>query len=83
MSDFLVGLHNYDMLMDQKYIEKFLYMPCWYPQRSNFALSEFAQQEIKKTSFDIVRIVCNLAYIEEERARKMVFKTDYIYRERL
>ena len=50
--------------------------------RSNFALSEFQDEDLKLTSFDLVRLACNLPYMDEERARKMEFSTEYIARER-
>ena len=81
-SEHLVGWHNYDPLMDNWYCERLLYLPCWYPDRKYFALPSSQEDEMKKTSFDLVRMVMNLPYLPEERALRMEFNVDYLMEER-
>jgi hypothetical protein len=74
----LRGQSTYDMLMNDQYADKMCYVPCWYPLRSSFALSQSTEEEGKNTSFDIVRMACNLAYMDEARAKNMQFTTQHL-----
>ena len=79
----LQGVHNYDILANPFYAERYLYTPCRYPKRANFVISRYDDKELRKSSLDLVRLVCDLPYLSEARARKMEFTPEYIYAERL
>ena len=57
-------------------------MPCSYPKRSYFALSGYDDEDMKLTSFDLVRLVNDLPYLPEKRALEMQFTDNYISKER-
>ena len=74
---------NYDILANEFYAERYLYTPCKYPKRHSYSISRYSDKELRKSSFDLVRLVCDLPYLGEERAKKMQFTPEYIYAERL
>ena len=64
------------------YAERYMYIPCRYRQRASFVISMYAHKDLKKSSLDLVRLVCDLPYMSESRARKMEFSPEYIALER-
>ena len=77
------GVHNYDILANPFYAERYLYTPCRYPKRANYVISRYDDKELRKSSLDLVRMACDLPYLSEDRARKMELTPEYIYAERL
>ena len=59
------GVHSYDILANPIYCDRFVYTPCRYPNRSLYVISPHADKEMRKTQFDLVRLVCDLAYLPE------------------
>lgn len=80
----LQGVHNYDILANPFYAERYLYTPCVYPKRSTYAISKYKKgySELRKASHDLVRIVVDLPYMSMKRAREMDFNVEYICMER-
>ena len=71
----LQGVHNYDILSNQIYQDKLLYVPCVYPQRSQYVISQFKQNNLRTQSTDYVRLSCDLAYLPETKARELDMKS--------
>lgn len=79
----LQGVHNYDILANDLYAQKYLYTPVRFPNRYRFAISEYGDKELRKASLDLVRIVCDFPYLDKQRALDMEFSEEYVYLERL
>ena len=80
----MVGVHNYDILSNEQYAHKYLYTPVRMPKRHRYVISPYdmKMKDLRKSSLDVVRIVCDMAYLPENRARHMVFTPEYLYLER-
>ena len=74
-------MHNYDILANPEYAEKFHYIPCVYPNRDEYVISRYKDTEMRTHCVDLVRIVINLPYLKKEKAKKMEFNPEYIERE--
>ena len=62
----LQGVENYDILSNPFNEHRYLYVPCIFPKRQNFAISQFIDNSnLRKANLDLVRIVCDLPYMEE------------------
>lgn len=46
-------------------------------------ISPFELKDLRKSSLDLVRIVVDMPYLPEKRARNMDFSAEYLYLERL
>ena len=75
-------MHNYDILANPLYAERYLYTPCRYPNRELYAISPHKDRSLRKTSLDLIRVVCDLPYMSERRARRMDFTIEYLMAER-
>ena len=78
----LQGIHNYDILSNPFYTEKYQYTCCRYPKRANHVISRYSDRELQKSSLDLVRLAVFLPYMSESRAKHMQFTPEYIYLER-
>ena len=76
----LRSVHNYDILTNPIYSDRFLYVPCVYPQRSDYTMSEYRDPYMKIYSTDIVRLVCDLAYMPVSIAKELEFNEAYIFK---
>ena len=76
--DRLQGVHNYDILANPLYAEKYHYIPCVYPNRDEYVISRYKDPEMRTHCVDLVRIVINLPYLKEEQARAVEFTPEYI-----
>ena len=77
----LQGIHNYDILSNPFYAEKYLYIPAIYPVRSKFAISRYTHEKDKDKrihSTNLVRYVVDLPYLHYKRAKEMEFNTEYL-----
>ena len=77
----LQGVHNYDILSNPFYAEKYLYIPAVYPVRAKFAISKYLDEKHKDKrlhSTNLVRYVIDLPYVHYKRARRMEFNTEYL-----
>ena len=64
------GVHNYDILSNSYWAEKYQYIPCVYPQRYAYVISEYRKnKELRKLSIDLVRMAVDLPYMDETRAK--------------
>jgi hypothetical protein len=68
--------------MNTEYCDQLFYVPCWYPLRSEFALSDYKLKEMKLNTLDLVRLAVNLPYIDTDRAESLEFTSEYIFEER-
>ena len=59
----LRSVHNYDILTNPLYSDRFCYVPCTYPKRSDYTISDYKDTYMQVYSSDIVRLVCDLAYM--------------------
>ena len=64
----LQGVVNYDILSNPIYQYQYAYIPCRYPKRGLYAISEYKDKQIRKLSFDIVRLAVDLPYLPQKRA---------------
>ena len=76
--DRLQGVHNYDILANPEYAEKFHYIPCIYPNRDEYVISRYKDKEMRTHCVDLVRMVINLPYLKTEKARELEFTPKYI-----
>ena len=76
----LRSVHNYDILANPIYSDRFLYIPCVYPQRSDYTMSEYQDPYMKTYSTDLVRLVCDLAYLPVSVGRELKFNEEFIFR---
>ena len=79
----LRSVHNYDILTNPFYSDRFLYIPCTYPQRDDFTISKYSDPYMKVYQSDIVRLVCDLAYMPRTEAEKIEFSEKYIFKRML
>lgn len=61
--DRLRSVHNYDILSNDYYQDRFMYTPGAYHGRSSYIISKFQDPWMKHYTADIVRLVCDLAYM--------------------
>ena len=80
----LQDIHNYDLLSDPKYQDEFVYVPAERAKRrADCAISQYKNKSIRKLAFDVVRLVVDMPYLPEERAKNLKFHTKYLYNEYL
>lgn len=79
----LQGVHNYDILSNPMYAERYLYTPCRYPNRSSYVISQYTDKELRKLSNDLIRTICDLPYLTTKKARELEFSAEYLYSEKL
>lgn len=78
----LKGVHNYDMLANSEYANLYHYVPCIYPQRNEYVISEYVDKDMRMKQVELVRMICDLAYLDEERARDIDFSVEYLHNEK-
>ena len=61
----LQGVNNYDILNNHFYAERYLYPNVRLPNRNSFVISQYEEEELQKSALDLVRIVCDFAYLDE------------------
>ena len=76
--DRLQGVHNYDILANPEYAEKFHYIPCVYPERDKYVISRYKDIEMRQNCVDLVRIAINMPYMKWQKAKDLVFDPVYI-----
>lgn len=64
-------MHNYDILSNQLYQDRLLYVPAVYPQRAELAISQSEKISLRTQSVDLVRLCIDLAYLPESKARDL------------
>ena len=67
----------------ETYQNRLLYLPCAFPNRTEFAICQYANKEIRRLTFDVVRLAMDLPYLPTERAKRLVFSPEYLYAETL
>ena len=68
-----MGAFSYNILADKRQCKDMLYVPCAYPQRSEYVISDRTEIEERLHSLDLVRIAADFAYIDEKQARNFSF----------
>ena len=76
----LRDVHNYDILTNPAYSDRFLYIPCSYPDRHDYTISEYKDNYLKCYSTDIVRLVVDLAYMPVSEGKKLKFNEEFIFK---
>ena len=71
-------MHNYDILANPIYSDRFLYVPCSYEQRHEYVISEYEDPWMRNYTSDIVRLACDLAYLPKSIAKSLVFDEEHI-----
>ena len=79
----LRDVHNYDILTNPTYSDRFLYIPCSYPERHEFTISEYQDNFMKCYSTDLVRLVVDLAYMPTSMGRELKFNEKFIFEQML
>ena len=74
----LRSVHNYDILANPIYSDRFLYVPCSYEQRHEYVISEYEDPWMRNYTSDIVRLACDLAYLPKSIAKSLVFDEEHI-----
>ena len=75
------GGYNYNILSNQTYCDKYMYIPYTVHKRSEFVVSMFKHPMMRKCSVDIVRYVIDLAYLPIGRAKELEFHPLYVFNE--
>lgn len=75
----LRSVHNYDILCNPIYSDRFLYVPAAYSQRSTYVVSEYRDAWLKQYSTDIVRLACDIAYLPRSIGKDLVFDEKHIF----
>lgn len=57
------GEPNYDILTNPLYQDKFYYIPCMVPSRTDFAVCKIEKAQMRQNSLDLVRLACDLPYL--------------------
>ena len=71
------------MLSNPIYARKFGYVPAAFPNRSLYIISQYKRKDMRMNSADLVRIICDLPYMNEKRAKEFKFTPEYLYEEQL
>ena len=74
------SVHNYDILSNPSYSDRFHYIPCCYDRRADYVISEYKDEYMQVYSSDIVRLACDLAYMPQSQAKKLHFNEKYIFK---
>ena len=53
------------MLANSEYANLYHYVPCIYPQRNEYVISEYVDKDMRMKQVELVRIICDLAYLDE------------------
>ena len=81
LSSRMEGVHTYNILANSTWYDKYMYMPYTVNNRDDYIVSMYTDKELKKWSLDIVRYVCDLAYVPQGRAKEMEFNPTYLQKE--
>lgn len=76
----LRSVHNYDILSNPFYADKFLYVPNSYDGREDYIISEYADPWLQQYSSDICRIALYLAYLPKSVALELEFDEVSIFK---
>jgi len=79
----LQGVPTYDILANPFYRRKFCYVECSIPDRVDYCISQYSSDtDPKKVLFsaDIVRLVCDMAYLGRKKVMSLEFDADYYVR---
>ena len=79
LSSRMEGVHTYNFLANPNWYDKYMYMPYTVNNRDDYIVSMYKDKELKKWSLDIVRYVCDLAYVPQGRAKAMEFNPEYLH----
>ena len=77
----LQGVHNYDILANPEYRNMYHYVEVVAPARTQYVISEYKDKKMRLKQVDLVRLVCDLAYVPEQRAKEMDFSVEYLCEE--
>ena len=69
---------NYDILDNPFYADLYIYTPCRFPKRSKYAITQYKSGSLKKSQLDLVRIVCDLPYLTDKRAKSLQFNEVFL-----
>lgn len=72
------GVHSYDILASPQYFDDFLYFPANLPNRADYIIDDDDEEGNDAAQSDLVRLVLNLAFLTEAKAKSFVFKKDCI-----
>jgi len=73
------SVHNYDILTNPFYSDKFMYIPCTYPERWDYTISKYADNYLKCYSTDVVRLAVDFAYMPRNEMEEIEFNERYIF----
>mmetsp|Transcript_16856 Transcript_16856/g.11972 ORF Transcript_16856/g.11972 Transcript_16856/m.11972 type:complete len:206 (-) Transcript_16856:381-998(-) len=79
---YMQRVFSYDLLMNPKYQEKFLYVPGDMPNRSLYIVSAYKNKQLRLSTNDVVRLMVDLAYYTEEKILKTDIDAEYLYKEK-
>ena len=77
----LQGVHNYDILSNPFYAEKYLYVPAVMHMRNEFAISKHTEKDKRVHSINLARYVVDFPYMKYTRAREFEFNARYMHTE--
>ena len=72
-------MHNYDILTNPIYSDRFLYTPQSYPERHEYIISPYKDAHLRNYSSDLVRLVADLAYLPRSQALAVKFDEKSIF----
>lgn len=72
------GVHSYDILANPQYFDDFLYFPANLPDRADYIIDNDEDEGNDAAQSDLVRLVLNLAFLTEAKAKSFKFQKDTI-----
>lgn len=72
----LQGVHSYDILANPLYLDDFQYFSADLPDRAKYIIDDDEDEDNDNAQSDLVRMVLNLAFLHEERAKTFTFSKD-------
>jgi len=73
------GVHSYDILANPQYFDDFLYFPANLENRNDYIIDDDDEEGNDAAQSDLVRLVLNLAFLTEAKAKSFKFQKDTIH----
>lgn len=70
------GVHSYDILANPLYLDDFQYFSADLPDRAKFIIDDDEDEGNDFAQSDLVRMILNLAFLEESKAKSFSFSKD-------
>lgn len=72
----LQGVHSYDILANPLYLDDFQYFSADMEDRKKYIIDDDEDEGNDNAQSDLVRMILNLAFLHEEKAKRFSFSKD-------